>query len=151
MAAAVMGGPVQAMDNSARRNASATLNPITGNVITPDNAQAELIADAVLSIVGPGHREIEDAKRKAIVNGASEKSKLMQEDKMELAVAAPNVYLNIHTDASLGSEVIGKLYNNDVAKILQDNGGEWVKIKWNDVTGWIDTYWLCANTLTTCP
>ena len=137
MAAAVMGGPVQAMDNSARRNASATLNPITGNVITPDNAQAELIADAVLSIVGPGHREIEDAKRKAIVNGASEKSKLMQEDKMELAVAAPNVYLNIHTDASLGSEVIGKLYSNDVAKIIQDNGGDWVKVKSGKLVGYV--------------
>lgn len=137
MAAAVMGGPVQAMDNSARRNASATLNPITGNVITPDNAQAELIADAVLSIVGPGHREIEDAERKAIVNGASEKSKLMQEDKMELAVAAPNVYLNIHTDASLGSEVIGKLYSNDVAKIIQDNGGDWVKVKSGKLVGYV--------------
>ena len=129
MAAAVMGGPVQAMDLSARRNASATLNPITGNVITPDNAQAELIADAVLSIVGPGHRKIDNFERKEIVNSASEKSTLNKEDKIELAVAAPNVYLNIHTDASLGSEVIGKLYSNDVAKIIQDNGGDWVKVK----------------------
>ena len=135
MAAAVMGGPVQAMDLSARRNASATLNPITGNVITPDNAQAELIADAVLSIVGPGHREIDNFERKEIVNSASEKSTLNKENKIELAVAAPNVYLNIHTDASLG--VIGKLYSNDVAKIIQDNGGDWVKVKSGKLVGYV--------------
>ena len=137
MAAAVMGGPVQAMDLSARRNASATLNPITGNVITPDNAQAELIADAVLSIVGPGRREIDNFERKEIVNSASEKSTLNKENKIELAVAAPNVYLNIHTDASLGSEVIGKLYSNDVAKIIQDNGGDWVKVKSGKLVGYV--------------
>ena len=129
MAAAVMGGPVQAMDLSA--------NPITGNVITPDNAQAELIADAVLSIVGPGHREIDNFERKEIVNSASEKSTLNKENKIELAVAAPNVYLNIHTDASLGSEVIGKLYSNDVAKIIQDNGGDWVKVKSGKLVGYV--------------
>ena len=28
--------------------------------------------------------------------------------------------------------------------------GEWVKVSWNGQTGWIDSYWLCANTLTTC-
>ena len=140
MAAAVMGGPVQAMDLSARRNASATLNPITGNVITPDNAQAELIADAVLSIVGPGHREIDNFERKEIVNSASEKSTLNKENKIELAVAAPNVYLNIHTDASLGSEVIGKLYSNDVAKIIQDNGGDWVKVKSGKLVGYVHSY-----------
>ena len=56
MAAAVMGAPVKAMGYSARLDAAADLNPITGNVITPGNAQAELVADAVLSIVGPGQK-----------------------------------------------------------------------------------------------
>ena len=56
MAAAVMGAPVRAMGYSARLDAAADLNPITGNVITPGNAQAELVADAVLSIVGPGQK-----------------------------------------------------------------------------------------------
>ena len=62
---------------------------------------------------------------------------LEQEEKIQLAVAAPNVYLNIHTDASLGSEVIGKLYSNDVAKILQDNGSDWVKIKSGKLVGYV--------------
>lgn len=140
MAAAVMGAPVKAMGYSARLDAAADLNPITGNVITPENAQAELVADAVLSIVGPGQKlrvKKDSGEKKAVIDAATEKSSLKQEEKIELAVAAPNVYLNIHTDASLGSEVIGKLYSNDVAKILQDNGGDWVKIKSGSLVGYV--------------
>ncbi|MCR5810814.1 MAG: C40 family peptidase [Lachnospiraceae bacterium] len=140
MAAAVMGAPVKAMGYSARLDAAADLNPITGNVITPDNAQAELVADAVLSIVGPGQKmrvKKDNGEKKAVIDAATEKSSLKQDEKIELAVAAPNVYLNIHTDASLGSEVIGKLYSNDVAKILQDNGGDWVKIKSGSLVGYV--------------
>ena len=140
MAAAVMGAPVRAMGYSARLDAAADLNPITGNVITPGNAQAELVADAVLSIVGPGQKirvGKDNGEKKAVIDAATEKSSLKQEEKIGLAVAAPNVYLNIHTDASLGSEVIGKLYSNDVAKILQDNGGDWVKIKSGSLVGYV--------------
>ena len=140
MAAAVMGAPVRAMGYSARLDAAADLNPITGNVITPGNTQAELVADAVLSIVGPGQKirvGKDNGEKKAVIDAATEKSSLKQEEKIELAVAAPNVYLNIHTDASLGSEVIGKLYSNDVAKILQDNGGDWVKIKSGSLVGYV--------------
>lgn len=140
MAAAVMGAPVKAMGYSARLDAAADLNPITGNVITPENAQAELVADAVLSIVGPGQKirvKKDSGEKKAVIDAATEKSSLKQDEKIELAVAAPNVYLNIHTDASLGSEVIGKLYSNDVAKILQDNGGDWVKIKSGSLVGYV--------------
>ena len=140
MAAAVMGAPVKAMGYSARLDAAADLNPITGNVITPDNAQAELVADAVLSIVGPGQKmrvKKDNGEKKAVIDAAAEKSSLKQDEKIELAVAAPNVYLNIHTDASLGSEVIGKLYSNDVAKILLDNGGDWVKMKSGSLVGYV--------------
>lgn len=49
--------------------------------------------------------------------------------------------------------VSGKITKREVTVRPLDvsEDGEWVKVKWNDVTGWIDTYWLCANTLTTCP
>ena len=136
MAAAILGAPAQATGFTARMNAAATLNPITGNVITPANARSELIADEILvskSVI----RIAEEPERKEVVDTAAEKTSLEQEGKLELAVAAPNVYLNIHTDASLGSEVIGKLYSNDVAKILQDNGGDWVKVKSGKLVGYV--------------
>lgn len=137
MAAAVMGTPVRAMDHSARADALTALNPADNNGLTPDNAQAQLVADAVYELVGPGNKKEDAEDRKAVIASASDKSQLKQDEKLELAVAAPNVYLNIHTDPSLGSEVVGKLYNNDVAKILQDNGGEWVKVKSGSLVGYV--------------
>ena len=118
------------------------VSPETGDVITLKNAQAQLIADAVLAVVGPGERGADKEERKAVINSAPDKNRLQQEEKLQLAVAAPNVYLNIHTDASLGSEVVGKLYSNDVAKILQDNGGDWVRIKSGKIVGYVLSEYL---------
>lgn len=136
MAAAVTGIPARAMGYPVWGTKPDTVNPITGNVITPENAQAELVADVVMSIAGPGNRVNDTDEIKAIADSASDQNSL-HKDKPQLAVAAPNIYLNIHTDASLGSDVIGKLYSNDVAKILQDNGGDWVKIKSGKLVGYV--------------
>ena len=136
MAAAVTGIPARAMGYPVWGTKPDTISPITGNVITPENAQAELVADVVLSIADPGNRVNDTDEIKAIADSASDQNSL-HKDKPQLAVAAPNIYLNIHTDASLGSDVIGKLYSNDVAKILQDNGGDWVKIKSGKLVGYV--------------
>lgn len=63
----------------------------------------------------------------------------------KLAVAAPTVYLNIHSDASLGSEVLGKLYSNDVVKILADNDGKWTKISSGSVVGYVMSDYLVED------
>ena len=142
VAAAALGMPAQAMGLPAagvseNEETGIILTPAAGDVITPENANAQFIAEAVRSIVGPGERGADKEERKAVINSAPDKSSLQQEEKLKLAVAAPNVYLNIHTDASLGSEVVGKLYSNDVAKILQDNGGDWVRIKSGKIVGYV--------------
>ena len=142
VAAAALGMPAQAMGLPAagvseNEETGIILTPAAGDVITPENANAQFIAEAVRSIVGPGERGADKEERKAVINSAPDKSSLQQEEKLKLAVAAPNVYLNIHTDASLGSEVVGKLYSNDVAKILQDNGGNWVRIKSGKIVGYV--------------
>ena len=142
VAAAALGMPAQAMGLPAagvseNEETGIILTPAAGDVITPANANAQFIAEAVRSIVGPGERGADKEERKAVINSAPDKSSLQQEEKLKLAVAAPNVYLNIHTDASLGSEVVGKLYSNDVAKILQDNGGDWVRIKSGKIVGYV--------------
>ena len=49
--------------------------------------------------------------------------------------------------------VSGKITKAEVTvrPLDMNEDGEWVKVSWNGQTGWIDSYWLCANTLTTCP
>lgn len=62
-------------------------------------------------------------------------------------VAAPNEYLNVHKEPSLSSEIVGKLYTNDIAKVLQDNGDEWTKIMSGDVVGYVlDEYLVKGET-----
>ena len=52
-----------------------------------------------------------------------------------------------------GAAETGKITRQEVTVRPLDvsEDGEWVKVSWNGQSGWIDTYWLCANTLTTCP
>lgn len=137
MAAAVLGTAAHKTGNTARTDAAANLNPITSNEIVSDQTLTELVADSDITMSDSKSGEEGTKDKKEILSAAAIGSTLEQEFVPQLAVAAPNVYLNIHTDASLGSEVIGKLYNNDVAKILQDNGGEWVKIKSGKLVGYV--------------
>ena len=137
MAAAVLGTAAHKTGNTARTDAAANLNPITSNEIVSDQTLTELVADSDITMSDSKSGEEGTKDKKEILSAAAIGSTLEQEFVPQLAVAAPNVYLNIHTDASLGSEVIGKLYNNDVAKILQDNGGDWVKIKSGSLVGYV--------------
>ena len=87
-----------------------------------------MVADVGLSIADPGNRVNDTDEIKAIADSASDQNSL-HKDKPQLAVAAPNIYLNIHTDASLGSDVLGKIYSNDVDQILQGNGADRGKLQ----------------------
>lgn len=71
--------------------------------------------------------------------------KALAASEQELAVAAPTVYLNIHSDASLGSEVLGKLYSNDIVKVLADNDGKWTKISSGSVVGYVMSDYLVED------
>ena len=49
--------------------------------------------------------------------------------------------------------VSGKITEADVTvrPLDMSEDGKWVKVSWNGQSGWIDSVWLCANMLTTCP
>ena len=81
MAAAVLGSPARAMGNTARGNAAATLNPITGNIITPENAQSELVADAVMAIVRPVQKTEESVSGQG--EGSDRESELRPDESPE--------------------------------------------------------------------
>ena len=54
----------------------------------------------------------------------------------DLAIANVTNYVNIRSEANTNSKVLGKLYNNAAATIL-DTEGEWIKIESGNVTGYI--------------
>lgn len=55
----------------------------------------------------------------------------------KLVVASPNVYLNIHQTPSLGSDVLGKMYGNDVAIALRKEDDRWTRVRSGNVVGYV--------------
>lgn len=74
----------------------------------------------------------------------------------DLAIANVANYVNIRSEANTNSKVLGKLYKNSAATILETKG-DWLKIKSGNVTGYImsdylytgvDVYELAENVKT---
>lgn len=63
-----------------------------------------------------------------------------------IVVASPNVYLNIHKDPSMGSEVLGKMYSNDLAIELRKEDDRWTKIRSGNVVGYVMNEYLVEGT-----
>ena len=62
----------------------------------------------------------------------------------DLAIANVADYVNIRSDANTNSKVLGKLYSNGAAKILETEG-DWLKIESGNVTGYIMSDYLLTG------
>ena len=75
----------------------------------------------------------------------------------EIVVAQVNDYINVRADADEESDIVGKLYNGSVAKVLGRTGNGWARVRSGDVTGYIreeyvatgDTAQQLADSVTT--
>jgi cell wall-associated NlpC family hydrolase len=54
----------------------------------------------------------------------------------ELIFAQCDEYINVRTDADIDSNLVGKIYNNNAATVLEEDG-DWIKIKSGNVEGWV--------------
>lgn len=55
----------------------------------------------------------------------------------DVAIAQVNNYVRVRAEANTDSEVLGKLYNNSAATILETTENGWYKIKSGSVTGYV--------------
>ncbi|MFJ7737836.1 SH3 domain-containing protein [Lysinibacillus sp. NPDC097287] len=55
--------------------------------------------------------------------------------------------LNIRTEPDISSAVLGQLSTGNQATLLQESG-EWAKISWNGLTGWVSTSYVTINETT---
>jgi len=85
--------------------------------------------------------EVEDAY-KASIEILSEKT---ESPYANLGVSKADDYVNVRKEASLDSEVVGKLYRGCAANILETLEGDWVKIKSGDVEGYIASTFLAIG------
>lgn len=135
---------VQMAELSDRRQAQMKLDQ---GVVTPEEAEALLeaarqngaLGDTIVSIAGG---EADGSESTAAAGDAP----AVNADGEELVVAQVNDYINVRADADTGSEVIGKLYNKSVAKVLGRTGNGWVRIRSGGVTGYIREEYVATGT-----
>lgn len=53
-------------------------------------------------------------------------------------------------DQPAKGKIVGKIEMEEGVRIL-DMLGEWVKVEYKGMKGWMDSYYLCGNPVTTCP
>ena len=60
--------------------------------------------------------------------------------------------LNLYESPTEESRIVGKIKEEaaDIRPIDVNADGSWVKVKYKKKTGWISSYWLCANPYTYC-
>lgn len=89
--------------------------------------------DATISITGGGDGSDSGDNSSA----DSSQSAATDSDGNELVVAQVNDFINVRADADTESDIVGKLYNGSVAKVLGRTGNGWARIQSGDVTGYI--------------
>ncbi len=71
-----------------------------------------------------------------------------QEDYTNIAVSQVSDYVNIRQEPNTGSAVVGKIYNNCAATILETvsgEGGEWYRIQSGSVSGYIKAQYFITG------
>ncbi len=129
---------VQMAELSDRRQAQMKLDQ---GVVTPEEAEALLEAARQNSALGDTVVSIESGEE-----DGSDSTSAAGTDGEELVVAQVNDYINVRADADTESEVIGKLYNKSVAKVLGRTGNGWVRIRSGGVTGYIREEYVATGT-----
>ena len=79
----------------------------------------------------------EDSENKKDAKVNTEKENMVKDG----TVSNVTSFLNIRKEDSISSEVVGRLYNNDVVKVLATKG-DWKEIEYNGVKGYVHSNYL---------
>lgn len=70
---------------------------------------------------------------------------VVESEYSDIAIAQVDNYVNVRAEASAESEVLGKLYNNSAATILETTDNGWYKITSGNVTGYVKCEYVVAG------
>lgn len=103
----------------------------TGN--TPSAGVSEALAQV-----------LQESNEKAILLAAQEKEQVSENETpvvtseySDIAIAQVDNYVNVRTESNTDSEVVGKLYNNSAATVLETTDNGWYRIKSGNVEGYV--------------
>ena len=63
----------------------------------------------------------------------------------DIAIAQVDNYVNVRAEANTDSEVLGKLYNNSAATVLETTDDGWYKINSGSVTGYVKAEYVVTG------
>ena len=70
---------------------------------------------------------------------------VVESEYADIAIAQVDNYVNVRTEPNTESEVVGKLYNNSAATILQTTEDDWYEITSGNVTGYVKCEYVVAG------
>lgn len=70
---------------------------------------------------------------------------VVESEYSDIAIAQVDNYVNVRAEANTESEVLGKLYNNSAATILETTEDGWYKITSGSVTGYVKCEYVVAG------
>lgn len=85
------------------------------------------------------------SENEAPVVAAEEQVTEPKSEYADIAIAQVDNYVNVRSEASTESEVLGKLYNNSAATILETTADGWYKITSGSVTGYVKCEYVVAG------
>lgn len=104
--------------------------------------KTEQVSENTTPVVAVGEVETEVAEQTTEVAAEVIEQKSEYAD---IAIAQVDNYVNVRMEPNTDSEVVGKLYNNSAATILETTADGWYKITSGNVTGYVKCEYVVAG------
>lgn len=88
--------------------------------------------------------EVSESDTEAVASTEEETSTNQAADYSGVAIAQVDNYVNVRSEATEEGEVLGKLYNNSAAEVLETEG-DWYKITSGSVTGYVKSEFVVVG------
>ena len=146
------GSPTAGVTAAASETADNTA--ASGNAATTGNEMAGLEAGVSLAMSNCLISSNEIALQSAAMQMAAEQEEQVSENEVpivaseyeDIAIAQVDNYVNVRSEPSTESEVLGKLYNKSAATVLETTDNGWYRITSGSVTGYVTTTTLNVRT-----
>ena len=112
----------------------------TNNVVASASAPTAGVTSAVADVMLKG-----DETTTTDTDVASNEAETVKSAYADVAIAKVQDYVNVRAENNEDSEVLGKLYNNSAATVLETTDDGWYKISSGSVTGYIKSEYVVVG------
>ena len=119
---------------------TAGLASYTNNVVASASAPTAGVTSAVADVMLKG-----DETTTTDTDVASNEAETVKSAYADVAIAKVQDYVNVRAENNEDSEVLGKLYNNSAATVLETTDDGWYKISSGSVTGYVKSEYVVVG------